>query len=110
MEKIELANLFAKAARKDKFMTEEERQRNGARIFKKQILGRFGNRAVKTLDEMAQLLYDTGIVSSLKEGRELTPSIMGGRVIYGSGDIVFEEVRDEKGNIRYRTTDYNCEY
>ena len=102
MENEELKYLFAKAARADRFMSVDERQMEGARKFKRKALGFWGSPSIKTLDEMAQLFYDTKIVSSVEEGRKLTPSIIGKKVKYSlDSNITFNEVIDGKGNIRY---------
>ena len=108
MEQNEIANVIARATRKDKFLTEKERQIEGARTFRRKVLGSCGSQSVKTLDEMAQTLYDTGIVFSVEEGKEITPSIMGGRVSYGScKEIAFDEVTNGEGNKKYRIWAYS---
>jgi len=107
MEQNEIANVIARATRRGKFLTEEERQVEGARIFKRKVLGLCGSQSVKTLDEMAQTLYATGIASSVEEGREITPSLMGGRVSYSlCKEIAFDEVTNGEGDKKYRILAY----
>ena len=104
-----IANIIARAAR-GKLLAENEKQAEGGRILKRRILGLCGLKSIKTLDEMARILYDTGIASSVKEGREITPLLMGERVSYACGkEIVFEEVNDGNSNTKYRITAYNYE-
>jgi len=111
MEQRELEILFARAFTKENvFLNLEERQIIGARIFKRKALGLCGYQVIKTLDEMAQLLCDTSIVSSIDEGKTLTPLIMGGKVSYVSGGgrgLVFDQVKDGKGNIGYSIRAYH---
>ncbi len=97
-----IENIFAKASRKDKFLTEEKRQLDGAKKFKRKALGFFKYKTTKTLDEMAELLYQTGIASSLEEGRIITPSLIDQEIKYSSLNYIeFEEVKDRKGNTKY---------
>ncbi|MEK6872780.1 MAG: hypothetical protein AABW90_02085 [Nanoarchaeota archaeon] len=111
MNEIELKNLFMKAARTDRFLTEDERQIDGALIFKRKALGLCGNQSIKTLDEMAQLLCDTRIASSVKEGRELTPSLIDITLKYSIFKyITIDEVRDGKDNIRYQIKVYTSNF
>jgi hypothetical protein len=111
MEQNEIANIIARATRKDMFLTEEERRIKGARTFKRKVLGLCGSQSIKTLNEMAQTLYSTGIASSVEEGREITPLLMGGRVSFGlSKEIAFDEVIDGKGNKKYRIWAYSYSY
>jgi len=113
MDNIE--ELFARASRLGELegyhtnleLVEWNRQRelNGARVFKRKALGFCGKSSIKTLDEMAELLCKTNIVSSVQEGRKLVPSLKGNRVPYvytgmalDERYIVFTEVKDSKGN------------
>jgi len=54
-----------------------------AKAFKRKVLGLFGQSAVKTLDETARALYQTGIVSSVEEGRKIIPHLSKSELIYG---------------------------
>ena len=117
MEKEEIENLFAKASKLDGsgqvYLTEEEwavkKRLNGAVTFKRRALGFCGFKTVKSLEDMAKLLQDTGIVSYVEEGRKLTPSLVGCRVSYGlAKEIEFDEVTDSKGNKAYRIS--ACSY
>jgi len=81
-----------------------------AKIFKRKALGFFGFQSIKTLDEMAQLLYNAGVVSSLDEGKEITPLIKDGSVIYGSflfKELDFATLKDGKGNTKYKISVYS---
>ncbi len=102
-EEEKVIDFFARVARKDKFFTEAERQLEGVKTFKRKVLGLCGYQSIKTLDEMAQTLYSTGVASSVDEGREITPLLMGSKVRYGvSGQVGFEEIIDGQGNKKYR--------
>ena len=111
MERQELENLFAKASRIDKakagYHTPEEWngmiKLDGAKRFKRRALGLCGWTSVRNLDEMAQLLYSTGVVSSLDEGKKILPYLINEKVIYDSDSsgnkkvIFFEEyITDEE--------------
>ena len=111
-----MEKLFAKASRLDEnkmgYLTKEEweakKKINGAKTFKRKAVGLCGGKAIKTLDEMAQLLYSTGVVSSLDKGREITPSLVGGKVSYGLYKrIEFSEVENSQGEKRYRIWAYD---
>ena len=105
IEKDELAGILARAARKDLFLTEKARRQLGIETFRKKVLpwAFREKQTLKTLDEMAQILYDTGIASSIKEGRDITPSLIGKSVQYGIGnEIGFDEISDGKDNKKYK--------
>jgi hypothetical protein len=71
-------NLFEKIAEKKEDRTpfshdltkEERRIKYGMKKFKWKAMGIRGQ-SVRTLDEMAKLLYDTRAVSSIEEGKEI---------------------------------------
>mgnify|MGYP001566310081 CR=1 FL=1 len=113
----DIGNLFAKASKLDeskmgylgKWEWEAKKKIDGAKRFKRKALGLCGLSSVKSLEKMAQLLYDTGVVSSVEEGRELTPSLVGKSIIYSDsnirpigGELGFEEVRNSEGQVSYR--------
>ena len=77
---------------------------DGARRFKRKALWLCGERATKTLDEMARLLYETGIASSIEEGREITPSLDGKGVYlkFGGDSLNFKKVTTTYGEEVYR--------
>lgn len=120
---IYLADLFAKAAKPDKkYRNQDEQTRysreNGAQRFKRRVLGLCGHVAVKSLDQVAQLLVDTGIISSLDEARETVPKIVRanklnhmaisrGDGLLGDKYLRFEEVKDQKGNVMYRISSFS---
>ena len=119
MEREEIADLFARASRIDKtkmgYMTQAEwenaTRRDGATIFKRKALGLCGRRTVKTLDGMAQLLYSTGVASSLEEGEEIVPQLVGKEIDYGyygySKYMLFNEVQNSHGDKAYEIRTYN---
>ena len=91
-----LENLFAKASRLDKskqgYLTEDQWDEriklDGAKRFKRRAMGLCRLSSIKSLEEMAQLLYQTGIASSVEEGREITPSLEGKFVKYADSGIL----------------------
>ena len=116
-----LEQLFAKAGRPDNHpRTDEENLQflsiTGARRFKRRTLGLCGYSTVKSLDEVAGLLVETGIASSLSEGRELVPKIVEANrisalAIYTGGAeylmpkcLTFTEVKNSEGDVMYRIT------
>jgi len=109
MEKLEA--LFANAAKinqsKDVFFTPKEwdskREYNGVKRFKRAALGLCGDSTVKTLDQMAQLLYKTGVVSSIKEGEEIVPNLVGKSFYYCDyRSIEFSQVENATGQKAYK--------
>ncbi len=114
IEQSEIEELFARASGKDENMqgysTQQdrvyytsERRMDGAKKFKRKALGLCGNSTVKTLDEMAALLYKTNIVDSIDEGKNLVPSLVGRKVMYGLlRKIGFDEVENPTGQKAYK--------
>ncbi|MBX4196509.1 hypothetical protein KW805_02895 [Candidatus Pacearchaeota archaeon] len=108
----DLQRLFARASKINEdtkgYFTSEKlasmRKFDGPKRFKRKALGLCGSDAVKSLDEMAQLLYETGIASSQEEGREITPSLVGKKVYYDSNNdyLTFESVQSTTGAKAYR--------
>ncbi|MEK6836169.1 MAG: hypothetical protein AABX94_00725 [Nanoarchaeota archaeon] len=82
----------------------ERRSQSGAKNFKRRALGFCGRETVKSIDEIAKLLQDTGIVKSVEEGKELVPSLNGVRVYYTDDcrAIDIYEVQDIRGNKAYK--------
>ena len=112
MESNGIESLFARATDNDKFLNEKKRQIEGIKRFRREIFGLsrlwLGGKSVKTLDEMGQILYNIGMASSVEEGREITPSLMIGRIEYGLGKgLVLEEVKNRKGDTKYSIQDYH---
>jgi hypothetical protein len=111
MGKIE--DLFAKASGNIQgYYTEAEwmniRRHTGVLNFKKQAsLNCFRGNVEKTLDEMAQILYDTGMASSIEEGKALTPQLVGNRFSSSSmAGIEIEEIGNHEDNKKYRISSY----
>ena len=116
MESQQIEDIFAKASRLDESkkgsLTEkewnQERRLNGAKRFKRKALGLCGSSSVKSLEEMARLLYETGVVSSVKEGQELTPTLVGKSITYSDSTYIlkvelgFEEIKNSKDQRAYR--------
>lgn len=107
---FEFRNLIGKAAG-DEFMTEGARHLAGAAVLKRKALGSWGHSSIKTLDEMAQLLCDAKIASSLAEGKTITPLIIDQPIKYDSAlsrGIIIDEMSDGNGNKKYnfRTVEY----
>ena len=109
MDRQQIENLFAKGSRyedKKGRRTPEQldviRGLDGAKRFKRRIFGLCGDTRVKTLDEIAQLLYETGIASSKEEGRTIVPSLVGAEVRYGyDKEFCFKEVVKTNGQKAY---------
>ena len=80
--------------------------------FKRKALGSRGTRVIKTLDEVAQLLYETGVVPSLDDGRKAAPLFDGKTFYYRrdnssphiQGEISFGKVKDVNEQIHYLIT------
>lgn len=115
-----LKNLFAKIAGKrfeGNFLSEKDREekkvRYGMKKFKWKAMGIRG-KSIRTLEEMAELLYETNMVPSIEEGEKVIPSLVGKHLdipgnsvftlppgAYWDG-ISFIEVANGKGNLRYK--------
>ena len=79
--------LFSKVARHyaehGRVFVDDEASRNGAQIFKRKALGFCGSEAVKSADEIENLLIDNGIASSIDEARQLLPNLLDKFIPYG---------------------------
>ena len=113
MEKAELENLLAKASKiKTGYYTSKERDSmrklDGAKRFKRKALGLCRRSVVRSLDEIAQLLHKTRMVSSVEEGRKITPDIFNVNEVirYGSylnsSFLTFDKVQNAKGKEAYK--------
>jgi len=128
MKEKEISDIFAKASkliyknegfhtreewtkRKEKF--EELRGIDGAKVFKRRALGLCGEKSVKSLDEIAMILSEIGVTSSLEEGRLLVPSLVNLNIKYweiisypnrptSRKSIVLEKVFNESNQENYR--------
>ncbi|MFH1325260.1 MAG: hypothetical protein ABIH49_00620 [archaeon] len=75
----------------------EQRQQEGARVFRDLILGKRERVTFKSLKPMAQALRDANFVGSVEYGKELIPSLFGlGFVNYSNGGPKF-------GSLHFRT-------
>ncbi len=80
---------------------------DGAKTFKRKALGLCGMQTVRTLDEMTELLQETGVASSLEEGEKIMQSLKGKEVSYGLCKVLsFDEVEDSSGKKAYRIFAY----
>ncbi len=74
----EIYRHFARASKINKMDIEKEKLQelkefDGVKKFKRKLLGVFGTECERSLDDIAKILYDTRIVYSIKEGRDLVP-------------------------------------
>jgi len=99
-----------------KSILEQRLEYDGVKNFKRRALGLCGRSTIKTPDQMAQLLYDVGIVSSIDEAREIVPLLKGKEAFYMRTSkfmqefastfphLYFDELRDYSGNVSYKIT------
>jgi len=103
-----LLQLFAKAKEsqiknKGDYRIQEDWEKNGVKTFKRKVLGLCGRTCIKSLDGIAQTLYETGIASSLNEGKEIAPSLSGHSFYYGGSHFLkFDKVVNSKDEEAYR--------
>lgn len=80
--------LFQKVSRSQEYMTPKKKAEDGIREFARKMFSPLGlifspfdpKPVVKSIDEMAQLLVETGMASSVKEGRNIAPNLVGGHI------------------------------
>lgn len=95
MEQSKIESLFGRASKLNEnemgYVTKEElsniRFKDGIKRFKLAALGKGGYSSVRTLEEMAKLLHETGVVSSLDEGKAIVPSLVGVNLLFKSGGL-----------------------
>lgn len=99
---------FARASRSKPKMWggingDDERTNDGALVFKRKALGFCGKITLKTLDEMARLLHETGMASSVEEGKEIAPKLDGAFIWYDPTYVLkINRFQNRKGNERYK--------
>ncbi len=74
----------------------------GAKKFKRKVLGLFGLKKSKDLEEMVSIFYDLGMVSSREEGREVLSYLRGLQRYDRTTAIHIEEVETAYGKKKYR--------
>ncbi len=106
-----LESFFAKASKINKSKSrfyepetwESMKEKDGIRRFRRKALGLFKRSAIKSSDEIASLLYETGIASSIEEGKRIVPSLTGADINYGPhSDLCFTEVKNQQGQEKYK--------
>lgn len=119
MEKKEIEKLFCKASKLDEaklgYRSEKDwellRKSDGIRNFKRRLMGFFGLTTIKSLEEIAAVLYETSIVDSLSQGRDLVPKLIeltkegnslgyDGLLYYKT--LKFYEIQDHQGRKKYK--------
>jgi len=94
----------------DKYSPEEWERRqeeSGVKHFKRRVLGFCGSKTIKTVDEVADVLYDIGIVQTIKDGRALIPNICNKLLAYGEKALYLERVGNPNGQMDVRISSIN---
>ncbi len=101
---VDLTGILAEGARSkgEKFRTLEEWKSMGLMKFKRRVLGLCGQKTTKSIDELANILYELGAVKSLNDGRELVPKLYGVTLNYGGGYLTFMAVQNSRGEAAIR--------
>ena len=102
MERKDISKLFSKASKKKKQLTEDERIEDGIKTFQRKAMGFFHSTTVKTSDELAKLLYDADITSSIEDGKKLIPKLVEYGDFGGVYGISFGKVRDKDREPSYK--------
>jgi len=117
-----LRELFARAGKPDgRYRTDEEAfdylSRDGAQKFKRKALGLCRSRTLASLDEIAQLLFETGVVSDVEEGRQIVPKIVQANDLHSHAIsrrhlctyLAFDEVENPRGDLKYRISAWTAD-
>ena len=117
-----LRTLFTKAGRPDgRYRTDEEQfdylSRDGAQRFKRKALKLYGYPTIKNLDEVAQLLVETGITPTLEEAQQTVPKIAQANKLHSHAIsrkslctyLGFDEVKGQNGDVKYRITAWTAD-
>lgn len=108
MPKKELEELFKKASKikKTDYYTphglDQMQYFDGVKRFKRKVLGLCGKEAVRSLEEMAQALYDINAVSSMEEGKKIAPQLAGTEPAYGDSYLEIVKVQNLRQQEGYR--------
>ncbi len=88
---------FANAARSSSRdgKSQEEYEEIGVKRFKRKTLGLCGDGAVKSVDELALILTDMGVASSMDKGRGLLEQFDGEALDYGRGYLTFKRTSEQ---------------
>ncbi len=108
---LEIIDLFIKASRltDDDLMglsytnARKRKLREAGIRFKRKAVGFCGKETLKTLEELSQVVYDTGLASSEHEARELIQHFLWHRIVYDyNAALKLSSTRDSSGNRVYR--------
>ena len=92
-----LVNQVKSSSKDEKYRTPETWEQKGLTYFKRKCLGLCGLRTLKSLDELASILIDTGVVCSVDSGKQLIQKeLYGRRIDVGSGFLNFTKVQNRK--------------
>lgn len=75
---------------------------DGVRRFKRKVLGLCGDETIKSLEEMAQALYDINAVSSIVEGKKIARQLAGTEPAYGDSYLEIVKVQNLRQQEGYR--------
>jgi len=90
-------------SQEEKDERESQRAYSGATKLKRLALGLCGSKALKTLDEMGELLYSANMATSAEEGRSLVPHLLGQFIRYSPfGNMKISEVQNPNGEKNYK--------
>lgn len=96
---------------KGEFHTSEEwaeiKEMTGAKKLKEALFGFGGKKKIKSLDEMAEILVDCGVCTSLEDGKKMIPQFYGQNISYGKGHMSFERVEGVRGDEGIRVERYS---
>ena len=103
--------LLRMASRKSGSLNKDEQQRDGAKRLKRRALGFCGWSSRKTLSEMAKILYDVGMVSSVEKGMEIVPNFNGLNMDYSHCfGLSINRVSDNLENEVYRVCVFSKDF
>lgn len=95
----EINRRFAEGAKaySERARTQEEWTKRGATLLKRRALGFCGKTAVKSLEEMASILFELKITDSLEKGKDMVRELYGRFINYDGGSLYFENATTPSG-------------
>ena len=87
----------------NKYLTQEELERNCRKLVKRSLLGLCGFRTLKATDEVVTILQNLNICDSAEQGEEMVSQLCGGKPLdYGAGALLFTKVENKAGEEKIR--------
>ncbi len=94
--RAQFANGARLASAEGVYKTQEEWERKGLLNLKRRVLGVFGRKSVKSIDELANILTEIKVVDSTDRGIKFVRGLYEKEADYGFGTLEFKKTLDKR--------------